>query len=209
MVSLGVERRRLCRGPVWSTAVGPYTYLKSFRPNGQVSRDMTLFQDEDGTAYQICASEDHQVTHIDKLTDDYLGTSGKYIWAFRWTSEAPAIFKRNGKYYYIGSGCSGWAPNAAVSAVADSMNGPWKALGNPCRGTPEQNRKTFGSQSTYVLPVAGKPDALIFMADRCRPGNAIDGRYVWLPIQFENDKPVFKWMPEWDLSFFDSSSATN
>lgn len=198
-----------CGVAVSDTAVGPYTYLKSFRPDGQMSRDMTLFQDDDGTAYQICASENNQVTHINKLADDYLGTSGKFIWAFRWTSEAPTIFKHNGKYYYIGSGCSGWAPNAAISAVADSMSGPWKGLGNPCRGTAWQNQRTFDSQSTYVLPVAGKPNAFIFMADRWRPSNAIDGRYVWLPIQFEDDKPILKWMPEWDLSFFDSNATAN
>jgi hypothetical protein len=96
-----------------------------------------------------------------------------------------------------------------MAAVADSMGGPWKWLGNPCRGTPEQNNKTFGSQSTYVFPVAGKPNALIFMADRWRPNNAIDGRYIWLPVQFENDQPVLKWMPEWDLSFFDTNAAAN
>jgi hypothetical protein len=37
------------------------------------------------------------------------------------------------------------------------------------------------------------------MADRWRPANAIDGRYVWLPIEFEQDKPIIKWVPEWKL----------
>jgi beta-galactosidase len=48
-----------CGVAVSDTAVGPYTYLQSFRPDGQMSRDMTLFQDDDGTAYQICASENN------------------------------------------------------------------------------------------------------------------------------------------------------
>ena len=165
---------------------------------------MTLFQDDDGTAYLICASEDNKVTHICELTDDYLDTSGKYIQAFSWQSEAPTIFKYQNKYYYIGSGCSGWAPNAAMSAVADSMLGPWRSLGNPCRGTPDQCSTTFESQSTYVLPVSSHRGAFVFMADRWNPGNAIDGRYVWLPIQFENDKPIISWMPEWDLHVFDA-----
>jgi len=212
------------------TVTGPYTFQKSFRPDagawpigiteekktgklardfagGQMARDMTLFQDDDGTAYLIAASEDNQVTHISQLTDDYLGTAGKYTQALFWYSEAPTIFKHNGKYYYIGSGCSGWAANAAMSGVADSMLGTWTSLGNPCRGTAWQNGKTFDSQSTYVLPVAGKPDSFIFMADRWRPSNAIDGRYVWLPIQWENDKPVIPWMPEWNLSVFDTTAA--
>jgi hypothetical protein len=96
-----------------------------------------------------------------------------------------------------------------MSAVADSMLGKWTSLGNPCRGDTTQVNTTFGSQGTFVLPVAGKPDAFIFMADRWHPGNAIDGRYVWLPIQFENDKPVIKWLPEWDLNLFSSPPANN
>jgi Glycosyl hydrolases family 43 len=218
-------------GVATSDAVtGPFTYVGSLRPNagawplnvqewekkgplardfekGQMARDMNLFQDDDGTAYLIAASEENQTTQISQLSDDYLSTSGKYIRAFEWASEAPAIFKYQGKYYYFGSHCSGWSPNAAMSAVADSMLGKWTDLGNPCHDTPDHNRTTFGSQSTYVLPVAGKKDAFIFMADRWRPNNAIDGRYIWLPIQFENGKPVLKWMPEWNLSVFDDATS--
>ena len=51
----------------------------------------------------------------------------------------------------------------------------------------------------------GKRDAVIFMADRWRPGNAIDGRYVWLPVEWEGDKPVLRWHPVWDVSFFNAA----
>ena len=94
-----------------------------------------------------------------------------------------------------------------MSGVADSMLGPWKSLGNPCRGTPQQVSKTFDSQSTYVLPIAGQPDAFIFMGDRWRPNNAIDGRYIWLPIQWEGDKPAISWLPEWNLRVFEAKAA--
>jgi hypothetical protein len=90
--------------------------------------------------------------------------------------EAPAICKRQGRVYFIGSDCTGWAPNAARSAVADAVWGPWTELGNPCVG-PERET-TFGGQSTYILPVAGKEDAYIVMFDLWRPENAIDGRYM-------------------------------
>jgi len=220
-----------CGIAVSDTPAGPYNYLKSIRPDagawplnvndgdkkgrvgrdfdgGQMSRDMTLFQDDDGTAYLISSSEDNQSIHVSQLTDDYLGTAGKYVRALNWASEAPAIFKHQGKYYMIVSGCSGWNPNAATVAEADSMLGKWTSLGNPCRGEPDQIKTTFESQNTAVIPVAGKPDAFIFMADRWRPNNAIDGRYVWLPIQFENGKPVIRWMPDWNLSGFDSVPAS-
>jgi hypothetical protein len=81
--------------------------------------------------------------------------------------------------------------------------GPWEELGNPCIGSGEQTANTFQSQGTFILPVQGRPDAFIFMADRWNPKNAIDGRYVWLPIEFHHGVPMFRWHDEWDLSFLD------
>jgi hypothetical protein len=56
-----------------------------------------------------------------------------------------------------------------------------------------------------VLPVAGKSDQFIFIADRWRPKNAIDGRYVWLPIDIEGDHFTITWRSEWDLDHFHTS----
>lgn len=41
------------------------------------------------------------------------------------------------------------------------------------------------------------------MGDRWTPENAIDGRYVWLPVEFKDNKFILKWYDEWDLSVFD------
>lgn len=181
---------------------GPYKFLRSFRPDGQMLRDMTLFQDDDGKAYLITTSENNQTQHLSQLTPDYLNTTGHYTRIFIHDAlEAPAVFKANGHYFYIGSHTTGWAPNPAVAAVADSLTGPWKILGNPCRGPDAE--KTFGAQSTYFLPVAGKPGAVIFVADQWRPKNAIDGRYVWLPVDIEGDQYTITWRAEWNLSYFD------
>ena len=115
------------------------------------------------------------------------------------------MFKHQGRYYIISSGCTGWAPNAARLSVSDSIGGPWKSLGNPCIGPEERVNTTFDSQSTFVLPLHGKPGAFISMADRWRPDNAIDGRHVWLPVQFnKGGMPFLEWMNRWDLGFFDS-----
>ena len=104
-------------------------------------------------------------------------------------NEAPAIFKRNGKYFLISSGCTGWAPNAARLASADKLAGPWTEHGNPCVGPADQIATTFNSQSTFVLPGArSERSAFIFMADRWNPENAIDGRYIWLPLQFKDGR---------------------
>jgi len=169
---------------------------------------MTLFEDDDGAAYHFCASEENGTLHISQLSDDYLGTTGKYTRVFdkRW-HEAPAVCKHNGRYWMITSDCTGWAPNAARLATAGSIWGPWRELGNPTEGINPDNgigpEKTFGGQSTYILAVPGKADAFIAMFDLWRPENAMDGRYLWLPMRFEDDKPVITWQSAWDLSVFD------
>lgn len=213
---------------------GPFTYLHSFRPNagiwpenatpadkqpsktnhlardfkgGQMARDMTVFVDDDGKAYQFYSSEENATMHVSLLSDDYLKHVGKYRRLFVGRSmEAPAVFKRNGKYYLIASGCTGWAPNAARSAVADSIWGPWTELGNPCEG-PEAE-VTFRAQSTYVLPVQCLRDTFIFMADRWNSTNLPDSRYIWLPLRFDaDDKPKLRWEDKWSLPAAKSASA--
>ncbi|MGM9760038.1 MAG: glycoside hydrolase family 43 protein [Parabacteroides sp.] len=163
---------------------------------GQMARDMNLFVDDDGKAYHIYASEENSTLHISELTDDYTACSGRYARFFVGRfMEAPAMFKQNGKYYLIMSGCTGWAPNAGRSAVASSIWGPWEELENPFRG--EDSETSFHSQSTYVLPVPGKKGEFIYMGDRWTPDNAIDGRYIWLPLHLEGDQPVIEWKDCW------------
>jgi hypothetical protein len=182
-------------------ANGPYTYLRSFRPDEQMSRDMTLFQDDDGAAYLVTSSEDNKTMHVSRLKANFFATTGEYQRIFvDKVLEAPAIFKRDGKYYFVGSHCTGWTPNPAVAAVSDSPLGPWTMLGNPARGPGAD--LTFDSQSSYVLPVAGMRNAFIFIADRWNPQNAIDGRYVWLPVQFSDDSFTIPWLSTWNLNVF-------
>lgn len=178
---------------------GPFTYLGSVRPEGQDSRDQTVFQDEDGKAYRVYSSENNDTTYISLLTDDYLKHSGRFIRLFeKRRMEAPVVFKHGGRYWFIASGCTGWDPNPARAAVADSIWGPWTELGNPCRGPGATN--TFGAQSTFVSPVAGKSNAWVFMADRWNKTNLVDSRYVWLPLHFEGGQPVLEWAASWDLT---------
>lgn len=170
-------------------------------PGGQMARDMTVFVDDDGKAYHVFSSEENYTLHIAQLTDDYTGHTGKFIRVYKGQqTEAPALFKRNGVYYMIGSGCTGWAPNAARWFSAPSIWGPWTYRGNPC--TENGADLTYGGQSTHVLPVQGKKDAFIFMADKWAPKDAIDGRYLWLPISFNGNDISISWKDEWDLSVF-------
>ena len=170
---------------------------------GQMSRDMTIFVDDDNKAYQIYSSEENSTLHISQLSEDYLSHSGNYMRFFpNRYMEAPTVMKTStGKYFLIASDCTGWAPNAARSAVADNIFGPWTELENPCVGINKQT--TFNSQGTYILPIQNKYDAFIFMADRWKPNNPIDGDYIWLPIKIIDNKIVkLEWYEKWDLNIY-------
>lgn len=175
---------------------------------GQMARDMNLFVDDDATAYHIYSSEENSTLHISQLTPDYRAPDGRFVRLFEGRyMEAAAVFKRGGYYYLIASGCTGWEPNAARCAIAENIMGPWHEMDNPCRGVNPQNGlapdKTFGAQSTCVQKVHGLADAHIAMFDIWNPANAIDGRYVWLPVIFGEDHSfAIHWRDAWDLSVF-------
>lgn len=184
--------------PQWVDAVGKGLILKRDFEGGQMARDMTVYVDDDGKAYHIFASEENLTLHIAELSDDYLSHTGKYVRvAPAGQNEAPAIFKKDGMYWLITSGCTGWAPNEARMFSAPSIWGPWTQHPNPCVGP---NREiTFGGQSTYILKVEGRKDCFIFMGDIWRPEHPSDARYIWLPIQFKDGVPVVEWKDSWTL----------
>ena len=211
---------------------GPYAYQGSLRPNagawpvnvaddqkdpatsvlardhktGQMARDMSLFVDDDGKAYHLYASEENRTLHISRLSPDFLRPAGEYARMMPFgDDEAPAIFKREGKYYLVTSGLTGWKPNPAKSYVASHIFGPWSALGNPVRGTLDQASITFGGQSTHAIALQRKGcERHILMLDIWRPKNAIDGRHAWLPIEWEDGKPVLRWRERWTLADLDA-----
>lgn len=182
--------------PEWYKAIKGGKFVQRDLQGGQMSRDMTLFVDDDDKAYHIYSSEDNLTLQIAELSDDYLSHTGKYIRIFPGGhNEAPAIFKKDGVYWMITSGCTGWDPNKARLLTARSILGKWKQLPNPCVG--ENADKTFGGQSTYILPVEGK-DCYIFMADIWRPKSLADSRYIWLPILFDGKgTPFIEWSDSW------------
>ena len=112
-------------------------------------------------------------------------------------NEAPTIFKQDGIYWMITSGCTGWAPNAARMFKAKNIYGPWEQLPNPCRG--EGADKTFGAQGTFIYKVETAAQKkmfhgadYVFMADMWNPKHLSDSRHLWVPISWENGAPVLK-----------------
>ena len=184
--------------PEWTEAVKNGLLLNRDFDGGQMSRDMTVYIDDDGKAYHIFSSEDNLTLHIAELTDDFLDYTGKYVrMAPAGHNEAPAIMKRNGKYWMITSGCTGWAPNEARMFWTDSILGPWTQVPTPFKG--DKVETSFDSQSTYILELPN--GQFIFMADRWQPWQLALSPHIWLPIRYEADgTPVLEWTDSWNLN---------
>jgi hypothetical protein len=184
---------------------GPFVYHGKFlaadSPNG--SGDFALFQDESGAAYHIAVRKPDKHLVCARLAPDGLAPAGPYqpMSGIDRTTEAPALFIREGRVYLLGSGSTGWKPNAARLYVADQVGGPYRALGNPCQGLNPVNgydaRLTFGGQSTFVLPLPGATDAWIAMFDLWKPDDPLNAGYVWLPLRFEGGEAVIRWTDAW------------
>ncbi|KIW09053.1 uncharacterized protein PV09_00002 [Verruconis gallopava] len=160
-----------------SAVCGKYTWQGSTRPLQHESRDIGVFQDDDGSAYLM--SEDRpNGLHIFKLTTDYMAVA-QVMYSFPQNIESPAMFKRDGIYYLFGSHITGWNHNDNVYTTATSLMGPWA----PWKEFAPHGSNTFESQTSFVLPV-GK-DLVIYGGDRWVPKNLHSSTYVWLPLQIK------------------------
>ena len=183
--------------PEWREAIREGLLLARDVPGGQMSRDMTVYVDDDGKAYHIYSAEENLTLNLAELTDDYLDYTGRYVRiAPGGQNEAPTIFKRDGVYWMITSGCTGWTPNEARMFKAASLWGPWEQLPSPFVG--KDAKKSFHTQGTYIFKVEGTEDGFVFMADRWNPQSLKNSRHIWLPIDFEADgTPVIRWGDSW------------
>ena len=172
-----------CAVLVSDTVDGDYTYLRSFRPLGHMSRDCTLFKDEDGTAYFLSAARENADLHVYRLTDDYLDIAAleKILWPGQ-KREAPALMKRGQYYFLVTSGCTGWEPNQGKYAYATSITGEWSEMFD--LGTPT----TFDTQPTFIIPIHGTTKTTyLYVGDRWDPSDYHNSTYVFLPLEFPTD----------------------
>lgn len=166
-----------------------FVYHGSFNPFGDMARDCTLFMDGED-AYFTAASRDNRDLHVWKLTKDFMSVSKLVNNLFQNESrEAPAFFKKDGRYYLLTSYCTGWAPNQGKWSSSDSIDGEWEI--NEKFG----DETTFRSQPAFVLEKDGK---FIYFADRWGGnGHYNDSTYVVLEIKFrEYGSPYIEYSDE-------------
>jgi len=176
-----------------STPCGPYTYLGSSRPLGQLSRDLNLFEDTDGTAYLLSEDRNNGL-RIDKLSDNYESVVSPV--AVLADYEAPAMVKSGGMYYLFGSHLTGWNTNDNDYTTATSLAGPW----SPWKTFAPAGTNTFDSQTSTIVPVAGnKGTTYIYVGDRWKPSDLFDSAPIWLPISIGGGRAALQWVPSWTL----------
>ena len=158
-----------------------------------MSRDCTVFQEEDGTAYFISASRDNADMHMYRLSEDYMNVDQlvNRLWQGEYR-EAPAVAKINGRYYMLNSWCTGWAPNQGKYASADSMEGRWSRLENIGDET------TFGSQPAFILQ---KDHQTLYFGDRWGGSGEkyFESGYVVYPLIEDHGKLTMQYQDEIEL----------
>ncbi|WP_336781927.1 discoidin domain-containing protein [Paenibacillus illinoisensis] len=139
----------LARVSVASATPGEhFTFHKSFRPEGNESRDISIFEDDDDSAYLISTANNNSDTILYKLTSDWLDVASQVSVIYEnQHRELPKVIKKDGIYYLFSSQAAGWYPSIPMYSSATSMDGEWSELRTI------GNTSTFSAQSGSVMRV--------------------------------------------------------
>ncbi|GAA0672323.1 RICIN domain-containing protein [Kitasatospora atroaurantiaca] len=185
-----------------STPCGPYNYRGSFRPLGNVSRDLGLFQESDGTGYLLTEDRSNGGLRIDRLSADYLSVDSSVALLGGGSIESPAMVKVGGIYYMLGSHLTGWNLNDNVYATATSLSGPWSAW----RDLAAPGTNTYASQTANIITVQGSAGTTyIYAGDRWNTGDLGNSQLIWLPLTIRETTVNLGQYPTWSL---DTSAGT-
>lgn len=187
---------------------GPYTlHGQPFQPNGWQSRDENIFEDDDGAAYLITASDDKQPGSyannsmaIMKMTPDYMGIDANAgtTWVFvNDQREAQVVMKKDGTYFLITSQAAGWFPSKGGYGVSKNMMSGWTQhpllLGNA---------STFGGQTSDGFTIKGtKASTYILTFDHLGGSSLRDTGQMWLPVILDGraGTATLNWYPSFTV----------
>lgn len=179
------------------TIAGEYKFHGPLLFEGKPIRrwDMGTYQDTDGTGYLLLhggivyrLSKDYRLAEKRVIS----GVSGSH-------GESPAMFKKDGTYYFLFSNLTSWEKNDNFYFTAPSIEGPWTKQGF---FTPEGSL-TYNSQTTFVFPLKRGNDIVpMFMGDRWSfPHQASAATYVWMPMKVEGTKlSIPEYWNAWDIN---------
>ena len=179
---------------------GPFSLAN---PDVQVSQakfqpgDGSPFVDDDGTGYFIYTviGQDHAI-RVEKLTADYLGSTGETSEILAHGCEAPVLFKRAGTYYALFDNCCCFCPAGSGARVFTSSQplGPFAEQPNINR-VAGNGAPVIAAQQTWVaqLPTPAGT-AYVWMGDRwgSRPDGVKghDFQFWSEPLRFEDSGTI-------------------
>lgn len=143
--------------------------------------DLGTYQDDDDKGYLL--------THegfIYELANDYKSVTSIVASNEAQSGESPAMFKKNGTYFWLFSNKTSWERNDNYYLTSSSLSGPWNRKGY---FAPE-GTLTWNSQCSFVLPIHNGNDTLLmYMGDRWSyPKQGSAATQVWLPITVDKDE---------------------
>ena len=191
---------------ICDTVNGKYTWLGYSRPIDEYGwvRDMTVYKDFDGSAYLIYDRHisipnvgDDRCLYVVKLSDDYLSFTDTYkrIESAAWR-EAPVILFKDGYYYIVTSGLTGWETNQAKAFRTKHLLDEWEDLSDPC--VDDFTHTTFNTQGTNAFYINGT-DKQIIMLERHNTKNFLECSYVWLIPKLENGTVKIEYLKDWKI----------
>lgn len=183
---------------------GPYSYVSSERPLGNLSRDIGVFQDDDGTGYLLSEDREHGL-HVYRLSRDYLAVEEIVSTTLAPDSdhpagphgyESPSMVKVDGLYYLFGSDLTGWSTNDNKVATAPSPAGPWSEW----EDFAPAGSATYDSQTSVIVQVRGtETTSHVYVGDRWLKDDLYHSAPVWLPIQVGGGTARLEWRDAWTM----------
>jgi len=184
---------------------GPYTYLRSERPLGNISRDIGVFADDDGTGYLLSEDREHGL-HVYRLSADYLAVEEIVSTTLTPPSdhpagphgyESPACVKVDGLYYLFGSDLTGWSTNDNKVATASSLAGPWSDWADFA----PPGSATYDSQTSTIVTVQGSQvTSHVYVGDRWDRDDLFHSAPVWLPVRIADGAAELEWRDTWTIN---------
>lgn len=136
----------------------PFNFIGTYQPEGQQSRDLTFFEDIDGSGYLISAANNNQDLNFYPLASNWTTIiSWRATLLAGQSREAPAMVHVDNYYYLFTSNTAGWYPSQGQYISALDLAGPWsesRDIGNTAN---------FGAQSGWIVTLG---DQMAMMADR-------------------------------------------
>lgn len=182
-----------------NTIGGNYTFQSHFRPLDIDSRDINVYQDEDGKGYLICTTKGNQNVSLFELDSTYTKVVREIYRgsaADDMECEGHAIIKSGGYYFWLMSWCTGWDFNDNHYFHATKLAGPWTAGGKVAT----INTHTYESQVGFAVTVKGsEKTTFLYTGDRWSVNNYSMSRIVLLPIEVSGTKLSVKWHDQYSI----------